>query len=137
MLLIIVFLTRAGEAGDGMVTVSVVNDGLTASRLLVRDENCARPEREVCETARRTLSEGACLGDPATEACLAAIQLAGGEICRSDLVYDGAVAVGERIHVRVCLSPGGYAGISIRTGEGYASWHRYHMLNDGDTVKFP
>lgn len=133
----ITFCAWPGNAGNGTVTLWVVNDGGSATEFVVRDEVCVPPDREACDDAQLKLASGICLKDPASRRCRNARALATGDICRSDVLYDGLVSRGERVQVKACLSAGGYASISVRGRDWNTAWQRYLMLNDGDTVKYP
>lgn len=139
--LMLVFLVASGASdalakSDGYVTVDIEYRSASGD-LQIRDNVCKDMRNIDCEKARITLQGENCNREKRPDYCKEAEELLSSSFCVPGLVFDGRVAAGEKIQVRVCESYSGFGNLSVRDTRKTSIWTTYMLLTDGDEITYP
>jgi hypothetical protein len=127
----------ARGAGGDSLQITIENRSGSPVLLQVRDEVCNTPVSDACTQADFIVKSRECRKTPQMDACIRAQQTLEGGSCVEGLVYEGSLAVGEKISLSICANPSGYGRFSMRDLSRNTIWKSNFLVNNGDSLSYP
>jgi len=118
------------------MSITVFNNSIDGVTLQVKDEVC-RNMASSCIKAEKKVKSKSCIKKKSLKGCKKAKKKLESKECIAGLIFEGALEKGEEVELPICRNSSGYGRLSIRNIDKSLLWTAFHLLNDGETIRYP